>query len=92
MNFYPRNRHVLVEKLEEKEEKQTKVLLPEGYTEKKEPYGCVLVKEVAPSCTIGLSKGDKVMVETSMLQEIKFSEELYIVILENYIYGVISSR
>ena len=94
MNFYPRNRHVLVQKLEEKEEKQTtiQVLLPEGYSEKKEPYVSVLVKEVAPSCTIGLSKGDKVVVEASMLQEIKFDEELYIVILENYIYGVISSR
>ena len=92
MNFYPRNRHVLVQKLEEKEEKQTKVLLPEGYSEKKEPYVSVLVKEGAPSCTIGLSKGDKVVVEASMLQEIKFDEELYIVILENYIYGVISSR
>ena len=63
MNFYPRNRHVLVQKLEEKEEKQTtiQVLLPEGYSEKKEPYVSVLVKEVAQAVLSASVKETKLL-------------------------------
>ena len=93
MKFYPRNRHVLIELLQEEEnENETKILLPDNYSEKKEPYTSALVKEIAPSCTINVGKGDKVVVEASMVQELKVDGELYTVVLENYIYGVISNR
>ena len=67
-------------------------MLPDNYSEKKEPYTGALVKEIAPSCTINVDKGDKVVVEASMVQELKVDGELYTVVLENYIYGVISNR
>jgi len=91
MSFYPRNRHILIEIVKnQKEEPQSTVLLPEGYGEKKDPYVCAVVKEISPSCTIGIDKGDKVVVQTSMIQEINVGDNLYTIVLENYIYGVIS--
>lgn len=93
MNFYPRNRHILIEIMEnQKEESRSTVLLPEGYGEKKDPYVCAIVKEVSPSCTVSAKKGDKVVVQTSMIQEVSVDDNLYTIVLENYIYGVISSR
>ena len=93
MSFYPRNRHVLIEIMEnQKEEVQSTVLLPEGYGEKKDPYVCAVVKEVSPSCTINVGKGDKVVVQTSMVQDVNIDDNLYTIVLENYICGVISSR
>ena len=93
MSFYPRNRHVLIEIMEnQKEEARSTVLVPEGYGEKKDPYVCALVKEVSPSCTINVGKGDKVVVQTSMVQEVKIDDSLYTIVLENYICGVISNR
>ena len=93
MNFYPRNRHVLIEiEQNQEEEPESAVLLPEGYGKQKDPYVCALVKEASPSCTVNLSKGDRVVVETSMVQDISVGDNLYTIVLENYIYGVISNR
>ena len=93
MKFYPRNRHILVEVVKEKEpELETRVLLPEDYGTKNPPYVCAVVKEISPSCTTNVGKGDKVIIESSMLQELNVDDNLYTIVLENYIYGVISSR
>tara|TARA_B100000427_G_C15049820_1_gene395058 strand:- start:99 stop:386 length:288 start_codon:yes stop_codon:yes gene_type:complete len=95
MKFYPRNRHILIEVIKDNKEgseSESRVLLPEGYGEKTPPYVCAVVKEISPSCTTNVGKGDKVIVESSMIQELSVDDHLYTIVLENYIYGVISSR
>ena len=93
MNLYPRNRHLVVELIEEKEEaEKSSVLLPEGYKKEKPPYAQARVKEVSPDCTSNFSKGDKIVIEGSMLQTIQINESDFYLVLENYVYGVLSDR
>ena len=94
MKFNPRNRHILIEPIVEKkkEEKKTSILLPEDYQEKPKPYAVAKVLEVAPSCKINLSKGDKVVVENSMVQKIDVDDSEFYLLLENYVFGVVSSK
>ena len=93
MNFKPLNRHLLVELItsDEKEE-QPAVLLPEGYkTTTFQPHTMVKVLSMAPDCREDLRwiHGAKVVVDTSMLQEVSCEGEIFNVVLENYIMGVI---
>ena len=94
MKISPRNRHIVVEKVEEKnkEERKTGILLPEDYKEKPKPYALVRIRDTAPDCTVSVGKGDVALVENSMIQKIEIQGETVYLVLENYIYGVISKR
>ena len=96
MNLHPRNRHLLVELLPEEEKQQQAVLLPENYKPTTERYTPVKVIERSPDCSIdnemypGLFvEGNIVIVESSMLNEVKYDGEVFHLILENYVLGVI---
>jgi len=96
MRFHPRNRHLLVEHLPEEEKQQPAVLLPENYKPTTEQYIPVRVIQRAPDCSIdnemypGLFvEGNIVIVEGSMLNEVKYDGEVYHLVLENYVLGVI---
>jgi len=99
MNFYPCNRHLLLESIEEgeKEEKEEKdqwtlpkVLVPEGYTPAVKEFGVYVVVEVSPDCSISAFPNDVVVVENGMVREINFEGETYTIILENYVCGCLS--
>ena len=93
MKLYPRNRHLVIEPIEEKEEeKESAVLVPEGYGKPKPPFLQARVKEVSPDCTSNFSKGDKIIIERSMLQELSVEDLDFYLVLENYVYGVLSTR
>ena len=93
MRLNPRNRHILIEPIvEAKEEKKTNILLPEDYQERPKPYMLARVLAVAPNCSIALSKEDKILVENSMVQKIDIDDHEFYLLLENYVYGVVSSK
>ena len=97
MKLYPRNRHVVVKPTFEKTEKDsgitsTGVLLPEDYRQKESSYVQARVEEVSPDCSVGVSKGDKVLIQRSMLEEVEVDGSGIYLVLENYIYGVLSDR
>ena len=93
MKLYPRNRHLVIEPIEkEKEEERSTVLLPEGYGKPDPPFLQARVKEVSPDCKSNFSKGDRVVLERSMLQELTVEGTEFYLVLENYIYGVLSNR
>ena len=88
--FEPLNRHLLVEKIEEKiEAKDSIVLVPDDYKLKSQ-FESYKVICCAPDC----EKVDEsyisrnVVVEESMVQKISLKGETYYLILENYIYGI----
>ena len=93
MNFKPLNRYLLVKPIvNEEEDVQPAVLLPEGYkTTAFQPHTVVRVLSIAPDCREDLRwiHGAKVVVDTSMLQEVSCEGEIFNVVLENYIMGVI---
>ena len=94
MNLDPRNRHLLVEFLpeEEREEEKPAVLLPESYNPVKDRYVAVKVTETAPDCSIECDSGQTIVVERAMLNEVKFEDSIFHLVLENYVLGVVDEQ
>ena len=82
------NRHVLVEPVEDQEEKKESLIaLPQDYKKQESPYLIVKVLEKAWDCNLHLEYGDYVVIERRMLVEIEIKGDKNYLVLENYIYG-----
>jgi len=93
MKLSPRNRHLVVEKIVEPTPDtsvSSTILLPDDYRPVDSPHSYVRIHDVAPDCTIAVSKGDTVLVETHMLQELEIADQKTCLVLENYILGVLT--
>ena len=90
MKIKPLNRHLVVHKKpQEKKEKNSTFILPEGYESLVEKYSIVKVLDIAEDSKLkGIKPGSEVVVETSMLFEVTGST----LVLENYVYGVINEN
>ena len=89
MKIKPLNRHLVVEKVEKKKEKNSAFILPEGYESSIEKYSVVKVLDIAEDSKLKVSwLGREVIVETSMMLEMAGS----ILILENYVYGLVDEK
>jgi len=87
MKFEPRNRHLLVEKIE-REKKEINVLVPEGY-KKVEEYTLLRVVATSPDCAITVRKGEKVVAPTHLIQDVNVGEERFSIVLESHICGTV---
>ena len=78
----PRNRHLLVELLPEKEESKPEsgVLLPDSYKPIENRYEAVKVIEAAADCSIDCKPGEIVVIERAMINEM------------NYVMGVLEGH
>ena len=94
--FSPLNRHLLVRQVEEEsvQEEESLVLVPDGYTVKKSPYGLYEILLAAPDCEkIGEAYINcHVVVDESMVQEVTIGDQRYYLVLENYIYGAMREK
>ena len=82
------NRHVLVELVEEEEEKQQSLIaLPQDYKKAQSPYMVVQVLQTSSDGNLFLEQGDLIVIERRMLTEIEIKGEMNYLVLENYIYG-----
>lgn len=82
------NRHVLVELVDEEEEKQESLIaLPQDYKKTESPYLVVKVLQISDECKLYLEQGDLIVIERRMLTEIEIKSEKNYLVLENYIYG-----
>ena len=91
MKFEPRNRHLLVIKIEKEEEEETNVLLPEGY-KKAEEYTLLKVLDLSPDCSKVARKNEKVIVPTHLIQDVEVDGENFSIVLENHICGVVYNK
>ena len=96
MNFEPRNRHLLVERIEKEEHVSHEstgmgVLVPEGY-EKVEEYTLLRVLKTSPDCSAGSRKSEKVVVPTHLIQDIEVGDETFSIVLENHVCGVVINK
>ena len=93
MKFSPRNRHLLVEKIDKpQEENKPSILLPDDYKPAVEEHSYVRIKDISPDCTVNISRGDMALVETHMLNKVELQEETSFLILENYVLGILTWR
>ena len=92
----PVNRHLLIIPHSKKEETSTGVVLPEGYEPDQTLYVEATVIDVAPDCKRHFNsmrhgmpaEERRIIVEKSMIQEVKVKEKTHYLILENYVIGV----
>jgi hypothetical protein len=87
MYLEPKNRHLLVLPLNREEEEKNLIILPDDYKQPKDPYITCDILGVAGDCSIDVSIGDLIVVESSMIHEIKAMGETNYLVLENYVYG-----
>tara|TARA_B100000427_G_scaffold327290_1_gene337700 strand:+ start:1041 stop:1364 length:324 start_codon:yes stop_codon:yes gene_type:complete len=92
----PINRHLTIIPHVKKNETNSGVLLPDDYEEQADQYIEATVIDVANDCNSeikSLSWGKinpekKILVERSMVKEIKLKDRTHYLILENYVVGI----
>jgi len=88
MNFYPKNRHLLVEpKRTEEEKEEIGFVLPDDYKKAPEPYQLVTILGVAHDISTTYREWDIALVEGTMLKSTKVGSMDVYLIQENYILG-----
>ena len=82
------NRHLLVEPITEETKEETGVLLPEE-CDVRDPFTCCRVISIASDCSRSALRGDVIVVLTSMLEEVKVQGNVFHLILDNHVMGVV---
>lgn len=85
----PVNRHILVEYSPPQEKTDTGILLPDDYKAPEQNHIIVKVLGVAEDVSFRCEKGDKIVIDKKMLDELSIEHSTYYTILENYVIGVI---
>ena len=87
--FYPYNRHVLIKTLgDDTPTTESGILLPEDYIPKS-AYEVVEYLDAASDCQISELQDppEKLIVQSSMIEEIETGGQIYKIVLENHIVG-----
>jgi co-chaperonin GroES (HSP10) len=84
MKVMPKNRHLLVEPVEEAEAQETSVLLPADYEKKKE-FVVAKVLSVHDSVKGEIQEGSLVVAEPNMIREVSLEGGSYYLLQANYV-------
>ena len=91
----PVNRHILIVPHVQKNETNSGVLLPEDYNPEQDQYIEASVIQIAEDCDkqfrhlrYGNIDNNRIVVDRTMIQEIKLKDKTHFMILENYVGGV----
>ena len=88
--FRPVNRHILIERESARTpEPESLIVLPEDYAPDSAAYVEAYALGVAEDVRINIKKGDKLVVDRSMIEEISIESTIYNVILDNYVVGIV---
>ena len=93
----PANRHLVVVPHIKKNETNGGVLLPEGYKQEEDRYICATVVSVSPDCSEHIRRvhfgsstaGSLIIIDRNMLEEVRYENKIFNLILENYVIGFI---
>ena len=85
----PVNRHILVDYSPPQEKTDTGILLPDDYKAPEQNHIIVEVLGVAEDVSFRCEKGDRIVIDKKMLDELSIEHSTYYTILENYVIGVI---
>ena len=87
--FKPVNRHILIDLDQRTDEQKSLIVLPEDYQPEQQKHSVVRVLEKSDDVKFDLIVGSKIVVDSSMIEEIVINNTTYNVILENYVVGVL---
>jgi len=83
MKITPKNRHLLVELIEDEQESKPAVLLPEDYKPMKE-FTTARILAVHHSVADDFSEGNLVVAESQMFRKLTIEDEEYYLLQANY--------
>ncbi len=86
--FKPVNRHILIDLDQRTDEQKSLIVLPEDYQPEQQKHSVVRVLEKSDDVKFDLIVGSKIVVDSSMIEEIVINNTTYNIILENYVVGV----
>ncbi len=86
----PLNRHILIDLDQRTDEQKSLIVLPEDYKPEQEKHSVVQVINKSEDVKLDLWAGSKIVVDSSMIEEIVVNNTTYNVILENYVVGVLT--
>ena len=86
----PLNRHILIDLDQRTDEQKSLIVLPEDYKPEQEKHSVVQVINKSEDVKLDLWTGSKIVVDSSMIEEIVVNNTTYNVILENYVVGVLT--
>ena len=89
MHFSPRNRHLYVEILNQEKGNEPQILLPDDYVPVKEVYVSARLIDWASDCNGAYLEEDVVVVRQNMIEEIRVGSEVFHIVLENHVMGVV---
>ena len=87
--FKPVNRHILIDIEQNSEDERPLIVLPEDYRPEQQKHSVVQVLNKSDDVKFNLVVGSKIVVDSSMIEEIVINNTTYNVILENYVVGVL---
>ncbi len=87
--FEPVNRHLLIRQLDKQSKEESLIVLPEDYKPEEERYIMVEVLAVSQDTRFKVSAGDKLIIDRSMVEQIKIDGTNYDVVLDNYVIGIV---
>ncbi len=87
--FKPVNRHILIDLDQRNDEQKSLIVLPEDYQPEQQKHSVVRVVEKSDDVKFKLLVGSKIVVDSSMIEEIVINNTTYNIILENYVVGVL---
>ncbi len=86
----PLNRHILIDLDQRTDEQKSLIVLPEDYKPEQEKHSVVQVINKSEDVKLDLWAGNKIVVDSSLIEEIVVNNTTYNVILENYVVGVLA--
>ena len=87
--FKPVNRHILINLDDRSDEQKSLIMLPDDYKPEQQKHSVVQVLNKSDDVKFDLVVGSKIVVDSSMIEEIVINNTIYYVILENYVVGVL---
>ena len=87
MNIQPLNRYLVVS-LEEQQSEQPRVLVPEEY-KIADRHSLATVLNISDDCRLNVAAGDKIVIETNMVETVFLDQQKVCLVLENYVFCVI---
>ncbi len=90
MHFNPRNRHLYIEIINQREPgDESQILLPEDYRPNKDVFVRARLLDWAADCNGAYLEEDIIVVKQNMIEEIKVGKEVFHLVLENYVMGIL---
>ena len=90
MNFTPVNSYLSVRSLEETDDDNSGILLPQDYRAVESPFAVVEVVNCSGENGTLWGTGLQIVVEAHMLRDIQHNGETYTVIKENHVIGILT--